>query len=479
MPEGKKFDIVRDLCLEYLEEHYPSLSFSKIASLIIEEGNYDGSRDYLRMALSHWSKNQNREYIEFDDFEEELPWEVVDENYIWKTKHGTIKMPVYQIDKFFYEYSEHGLDLSQIEMINKHNLKDWQWNSIKSRLKLYKKSNIFSPYTVENTPPDRLEEMIKEKFSEAHERIGEIVEKQYKQTLHRHAKKILRETAGKDLFLKHFNLEYIKLPTIKSVYISKNKIRKPLTRDGFFAIADLHAGAHVQGLKITSDYDSEICRQRLRKVSERINSLQCPNVTLAILGDLIESFTGLNHKSSWQSMEHGVYGARAFWNALDILYEFIGSVNNVNQILGVSGNHDRGDSSKDTDPYGQIGLIIYEHLKRTLNKQIDVIYDPLVVSHTVDNINYILLHGDDKVSKNKTSDLVVKYGDSKLFNVIISAHLHTFKVPEDKTKYMRVYTPSIFEGNYWAEAQGYDPSCGFLQSINNGFGKPNVMKYSL
>lgn len=45
-------------------------------------------------------------------------------------------------------------------MLRKYELKPEAWQCIKSRLRLYKASNVISPYTAENTPQDELDEKI-------------------------------------------------------------------------------------------------------------------------------------------------------------------------------------------------------------------------------------------------------------------------------------------------------------------------------
>ena len=65
-------------------------------------------------------------------------YKVVNNAYVWKAEKGIINIPVSQIDRLFWEYSAHGLDLTALEVRTEHNLKPWEWNTIKSRLSLYK-----------------------------------------------------------------------------------------------------------------------------------------------------------------------------------------------------------------------------------------------------------------------------------------------------------------------------------------------------
>jgi len=106
-------------------------------------------------------------------------WEVKNGKYVWETKHGLINLPVEFVDQLFFEYSEHGRNYDSTRIRNKHNLKPWQWNSIKTRLQLYKNANIFSPYTWDNTPLDEREGMVAAKMQLKLQDSGHVVTDQY------------------------------------------------------------------------------------------------------------------------------------------------------------------------------------------------------------------------------------------------------------------------------------------------------------
>jgi phage terminase large subunit GpA-like protein len=127
-----------------------------------------------------------------------------------------ITLPVEFIDTLFYYYSSNGLGYSQTQMINKFNLKTWEWNSIKSRLSLTKLSHIFSPYTVENTPKDQLGNMIEEKMNKLFSQVGYQVEEKYNKTLLKTYKKKLTELTDQELQIQTIITELADLlPTIE------------------------------------------------------------------------------------------------------------------------------------------------------------------------------------------------------------------------------------------------------------------------
>lgn len=114
-----------------------------------------------------------------------------DGNYHIPTKNGTFVIPCAEADKLFFDYSEKGLDLSQEEIIQNYRLKPEAWNAIKSAFRLYKKSHVVSPYTLETAEPEVLDHIIedanavhidrfREKFKSDYDRQYELNVKKWK-----------------------------------------------------------------------------------------------------------------------------------------------------------------------------------------------------------------------------------------------------------------------------------------------------------
>ena len=75
-------------------------------------------------------------------------------------------------------------------------------------------------------------------------------------------------------------------------------------------------------------------------------------VHVHLLGDLIESFTGLNHKNSWKGLDKGMFGVSAVKLFVKLFKKhFLDKIINLGSIKMVAGNHDRvtSDSSEDVD----------------------------------------------------------------------------------------------------------------------------------
>jgi hypothetical protein len=405
-------------------------------------------------------------------------WEVKNGKYVWETKHGLINLPVEFIDQLFFEYSQHGRNYDSTRIRNKHNLKPWQFNSIKSRLQLYKNANIFSPYTWDNTPQSEREEMVAAKMQLLLSDSGHVVTDQYHKAIEK-AYKVEIEKSNKAKFfgdeLKAQLLDH--LPTIEKYRISRTP--EPHLTDCIVAtIADLHVGAFVEGLRATKDYNNEILRGYLKKTAERINRYGAKEVHINILGDLIESFTGLNHANSWKSMQQGMYGVTVVKEAYSIILEFLCMIDNLKQVNGVGGNHDRPTASNKEESNGEIAELIFWVLEKSL-PNITFTYNHKVNKQIIDGINYILHHGNFGFSSpNKISGLLFEHGEKDMYNLIIGAQKHGRKGIHD-TKNSRVITSaSMTTGNEYSDDLGFTSLAGF-SVIYNLESLPMVHDHSL
>jgi hypothetical protein len=257
---------------------------------------------------------------------------------------------------------------------------------------------------------------------------------------------------------------------------------------GVLKLSDLHIGAYIEGLKRTGEYSVSVLSEKLLDVVKITNSHNYDELYVHIHGDIIESFSGLNHINSWHSMAKGQFGANVVKLAVEILHQFLFSkLNNLVDIKLVGGNHDRTSKNNDEDVKSQaadliswgLGLLGY-----------DVEFDPLVISHDVDGINYIILHGDKGLSKRPTEQIIWDYGIKGMFNYVAEGHLHTRiqktagkkevkTLDNDSIDFTRRVLPSLFTGNFYSESLGYYSNTGFVIIENNGKGRPNTFDYSI
>jgi len=230
------------------------------------------------------------------------------------------------------------------------------------------------------------------------------------------------------------------------------------------AIADLHCGAYTENMKLVPDYNIEALKNKLYKLSELLNSLRMPT-HLKIAGDLIESFTGKNHKDTWRQIEQ--HGMKVMFTVADLLIWFINRTDCIIDVEIISGNHDRISSANDDDHEGQVAYGVAELLRRSGLK---VKFDPLVISSEHDGVNYIILHGHLPISKKNPAELVLDYGVQDMFNVIIQAHKHNQQIPKSTTKMMVHQIPSLVPANEFAERLGAHAPTGVVLYEANGLG---------
>ena len=442
--------------------------FRVIASLV-------GSTDKYVKMVYYRERDKQTVQVEVEGGE---TWEVKNGKYIWQTKHGIINLAVEFIDQLFFEYSQHGRNYDSTRIRNKHNLKPWEWNSIKSRLQLYKNANIFSPYTWDNTPLSEREGMVAAKITHKLQDSGHVVTDQYNKALQKAYKAELEKGNKAKFFGDELKAELLThLPIIEKYRISR--IPEPYLTDCIVAtIADLHVGAFVEGLRATKDYNNEILRGYLKKTAERINRYGAKEVHINILGDLIESFTGLNHPNSWKSMQYGMYGVRVVKEAHAIILEFLCSINNLVQVNGVGGNHDRPTASNKEENNGEIAELIFWVLEKSM-PTIKFTYHHTMNKQIIDNICYLLTHGDCVFSSdNKIGDLLYEHGQQDMFTLVLRAHRHTRITVKDAKNSRVINVAAQITGNNHSDRLGYNGNAGFLVTFREDY-YPNVHDYTI
>lgn len=238
-------------------------------------------------------------------------------------------------------------------------------------------------------------------------------------------------------------------------------------------IADTHIGALSEDLKLIPDYNAEVCREYLRQVASEANSYQRP-VTVFHLGDIIESFSGRNKKDTWKQIE--MHGAKVALTAYDILDEFFDSLDYFQECYFLGGNHDRITDSAEESTDGEVAELIHGIFQRVGKYMTH--FDRLIHTPVVDDIQYILTHGDKKISNQETTKTIWEFGSQGLFNMVLSAHWHHRRFHEEGSDYRNMTVPAIVPGNDFEERNGYTSTPGFL-IIEQRNGKPLVVDVPL
>lgn len=259
---------------------------------------------------------------------------------------------------------------------------------------------------------------------------------------------------------------------------------------GVVKISDLHLGAYVDNLIRTKNFSIDILANKLYDAATEVNKRRYATVHVHVLGDLIESFTGLSHKNTWKGLDKAMVGAEAVKLVTRILHDnFLSRINNLGEVKVVAGNHDRVTSDNKEDVQGGAANLVCWGLE-LLGYNIE--FNPLVITHNVDNICHILTHGHHAISKKSTKQLCWDYGIQGIYNLICEGHLHSIiqklnvnqrdsyqTIKDDAVDHRRITCPSFFTGNFFSESLGYTSESGFVITENNGKGVPNVFYYAI
>lgn len=275
---------------------------------------------------------------------------------------------------------------------------------------------------------------------------------------------------------------------IKKTYKPK-QIQSKRKKQGVLKWSDLHFGAYIRNIMHVKDFDKDILEDGLLESVNECNDFGFSTTHVHINGDLIESFSGLNHINSWQSMDKDLIGANAVKLCSKMLNNVLSKIDNLGCVKIVAGNHDRLSKNNDEDVKGGAAELIAFCLELM---GYDVEFHPYVITQFVDGINHINLHGDKGISKKSTEKIILDYGIQGEYNLINEGHLHSvieklsikqresFEVlKDDSILHRRFYLPSFFTGNYYSATLGYTTNPGYYIIYSKGKNKPQFFNGSV
>lgn len=263
---------------------------------------------------------------------------------------------------------------------------------------------------------------------------------------------------------------------------------------GVYLLADFHMGAYVGKLIKTPDFNFGIIEGYLQEVAKTINNNGHGKVYIGLLGDFIESFTGLNHRDSWKGLHKNAEGVKAIKLAHEILRKNIyKKINNIEWIGFVSGNHDRTSEKPEGDQFGGVAEML-QYLCQ-LEFDFESEWNPILISKEIDGINYILTHGHLGIAKTEIAQIVFQYGKQGVYNVFAKGHKHSREIKKtyekkiifekyetvgyDTADYRAVTVGPLFTGNFFSESNGWTSQASFMHFRNNGRGKVITVDYTI
>lgn len=300
---------------------------------------------------------------------------------------------------------------------------------------------------------------------------------------------IASNVLSQESYVSEQELKYLIEDGLKNVrYLTSNYDNT--SRVGVVKLADLHLGAYVDNLIRTKNFSIDILANKLYDAATEVNNRGYSVVHVHVLGDLIESFTGLSHKNTWKGLDKAMVGAEAVKLVVRILHDnFLSRIKNLGEVKVVAGNHDRVTSDNKEDVQGGAANLVCWGLE-LIGYRIE--FNPLVITHVVDDICHILTHGHHNISKKSTKQICWDYGVQGMYNLICEGHLHSIiqklnvnqrdsfqTIKDDAVDHRRINCPSFFTGNFFSESLGYTSESGFIITENNGKGVPNVFYYAI
>lgn len=394
--------------------------------------------------------------------EQEPKFRIEGDHVTWDYKRGTIELTVEALDEIFFQYSKHGLNMSQVQVQNKHGLDALQWQSLKRTFDLVKDSDVFSPYSLSLVSGKEACEMIARRMEDKHspKNMRAVVEYEDSKQTKKQYEKAIKRVADLDYrfqMLETDILDYVTNAKPKTVRTCADvKVDKPIVH-----ICDLHGGADIKASRNLPAYGWKQLKAKLDRIAQDVNSRKGKDVTIVLNGDFIETFTGLNHANSWKNIDgQNGYGIKATIKVTDMIADFLSSVNNIKEVVLLSGNHDRVTSSNKEDVEGEVARLIAYVLAGQF--PFKVTWEEIVVSRKINGAGFVFTHGHLGLGK-KTADLVVnQYGYRNCYNTIVMGHLHSRKVMSDTYDSRVIHAPSLFTGNNYSKGLGFSSRSGYL-----------------
>jgi len=271
--------------------------------------------------------------------------------------------------------------------------------------------------------------------------------------------------------------------------VSPRKRKASGRGDLVVACSDFHLGADIKKMARLPDFNINVLASYFDQIVKRVNDEKFDRVHLVICGDLIESFTGLNHLNIWKELQD--YGASAIIKSFELISgRLLEPIKNLQSVYLVSGNHDRVTIKKELDNKGETAALLAYMIDAKM-KKIKVKYDPMIVDFNIGGVSFVVTHGHHGLSKKDVGKTLYEYGDRDKFNVLLEGHLHsrivkrahkakkviledTNFVEFDALDYRKIVVPSLFTGNFYSKSLGYSSAAGFIMIRETGPGKIEV-----
>jgi len=375
------------------------------------------------------------------------------------------------VDRVFCAYSRKGLNLTKTQIMSNLKLSVNELSAIMTKLNLTKDSEPFGPFTDEYMEREdiyavtvanatSLLDVVKETDSAA----LEAVIKAYKKAYVEYSNKNLRHDSFMTEIAEGIKALNITLPAKPAVTVSNDSPEYVNV-----VITDLHLGL------LLPVFNYNIAEQKLNQVAKDINAVGGKKVIVSFLGDTIHTVTGTNHAGMWKTIEQGAWGANSIIKPFEILYKFLGSINNLVTVTSVSGNHDRLQPDKELEDTNEGSKLLFYMLANSM-PSVEIIHTSHRTVFSNGNLQFINLHGDQGLDKKSADKIVWKYGKQDMFNLILEGHWHSriISKDDDNSNYRKMHCPAFAPTDDYADRLGLGSTSGWLLIIERD-GLPMVI----
>lgn len=466
----------------YLSLNEDQLTIKEMAKYIMKN---DKKIDLSKSTLIKYLYKIKRELNEVATIDEGHNWTTVGKNYIFDYKNDRKVYSIDLVDKIFLHYVRKGYNFTRSKVQQRFNLTPKSFASIQQIFHLSKDSDIFSPYTKQHTSRKELEDLTETLINEVLS-SGEISSEKQHKALERKYRTIISRENLDNTWRNEVISSIISDSVNNSTEITLNNVKgdsESLYEEISVQVTDLHGGSKAEKMKITEDWSIAKLEEKLSRTAKLINSHRAKKVHLNLLGDLVETVSGINHPDSWKLIEDGHFGAKAIIETKNIIIRFINQINNLVSINGVGGNHDRLQASNKLADTGATDLIFALLKESFINTDVVINYDPVLLSLDRDKYGEILCHGDKGLHKRSLEYLILKFAvDKNKFQFINAGHWHSLQIKNNDSQEIgrRTVFPSIITGNYYSDVEiGKADKSGFGVLGVNLFNEPDQIIHNI
>lgn len=333
-----------------------------------------------------------------------------------------------EIDGIFADYSIYWNNLSQQQIMHKYKFKPEAWDAIKRAFRLNKYSHVVSPFTADNSTEEELDGRIDDAIETHHDTLVERLTYTHDRKFKKEAKAAFKAKGNLDYFTQRIQeavQDYVPMYDGSFVEI----LERHSSNIEHVVISDIHIGK-LETNKILN---------RLGEVADYCVSSPADTIYITCLGDLAEAFTwdGMHSNQIAFGTDHdfGMYWFNLLVRVSEIFERMIRFIveKGWKKVIftGITGNHDRMSIEKEKDQERVGGLVIYEMLKRWLDKVATVnYYNSHAATFEADWIHYIIHHWDGNMDRQQPEKVVITYWNLSAYNVILSGDKHTLRASE-------------------------------------------------